>query len=291
MKKQLLKMDEVKTLLSQYLTQNLILVGILIAFFTWAACSSTGDGDKDEADSTDNAADSAQVISPPPKADAQPNTLTEEEKTEGWSLLFDGKTTNGWRGAYKDSFPQKGWLVEDGKLIVRASGGAESEYGGDIVTENEYSSFELKVDFKLTEGANSGIKYFVTEAENNKGSAIGLEYQILDDEKHPDAKKGKNGNRTVASLYDLIPAKDKEVNPIGQWNHAHLIVNGAHVEHWLNGKKVLEYERGSDEYRALVAESKYKVWENFGEAPKGHILLQDHGDRVEFQNIKIKVLE
>ena len=165
-----------------------------------------------------------------------PNTLTEKELKEGWKLLFDGKSTNGWRGAYRDTFPEKGWTVREGMLIVEASGGGEAANGGDIVTVDEYSSFELIVDFKLTEGANSGIKYFVTERQKKSpGSAIGLEYQLLDDARHPDAKLGINGNRTLASLYDLFPANDKHPNPIGAWNTARIVVKGMHVEHWLNG--------------------------------------------------------
>lgn len=221
------------------------------------------------------------------------NTLTAQEKREGWVLLFDGSSTDKWRGAHKDHFPQAGWKIEDGNLIVMESGGAESQHGGDIVTKEEYDNFHLALDFKLTEGANSGIKYFVTEAYDSKASAIGLEYQILDDERHPDAKKGNNGKgtRTVASLYDLIAAdSEKKVNPIGSWNHAEIIVQGNHVEHWLNGEKVLSYERGSDHYKELVKNSKYDKYKDFGLADQGHILLQDHGNRVYYKNIKIKPL-
>jgi hypothetical protein len=220
------------------------------------------------------------------------NELTPAEKEEGWKLLFDGKTTTGWRGAQKDKFPESGWLVEkDSSLTVQSSAGEESKAGGDIVTLNEYSDFELMVDVRLTPGANSGIKYYVTENEKTAGSAIGLEYQILDDNLHPDAGQGRNGNRTMASLYDLIPAsQDKYVCQVGQWNMARIISKDNNVEHWLNGSKVLEYERGSEDFKKLVAISKYKIWKNFGEAEKGHILLQEHGNQVSFRNIKIREL-
>jgi hypothetical protein len=225
-----------------------------------------------------------------------PNTLTDKEKKDGWKLLFDGKTTNGWRGAYKDKFPEKGWNIADGLLTIQQSDGSESQSFGDIVTTGEYTDFDLTFDFKLTEGANSGLKYFVVEhSPKPKGSAFGLEFQVLDDDKHPDAKLGRNGNRTVGSLYDLIPAKNKKANPIGQWNTGRVLSKGKHVEHWLNGTKVVDYERGSEKFRELVALSKYKTPEynangRFGEAPKGHILLQDHGNKVSYRNIKIKTL-
>lgn len=220
-----------------------------------------------------------------------PNDLSPQEKMNGYSLLWDGKTTTGWRGAYKEKFPEHGWEIKEGELSVLKSSGAESTNGGDIVTQKKFSVFELKFDFKLTDGANSGVKYFVTEAENNKGSAIGLEFQILDDEKHPDAKLGLNGNRTLASLYDLITS-DKKQNArkkIGEWNQGIIrVYPNNKVEHWLNGYKMVEYVRGSAAFKSAVAISKYKVWENFGMGKEGSILLQDHGDNVSFRSIKIK---
>lgn len=228
------------------------------------------------------------------------NQLTNREIREGWKLLWDGKTTNGWRGAKIDKFPENGWQINDGELVVEENGGHESTNGGDIVTIKKYKDFILEVDFKFVKGANSGIKYFVdTELNMGKGSSIGCEYQILDDKEHPDAKAGVAGNRTLASLYDLITAdpklhapdqgNNKRVNHYG-WNRARIVVKDKKVEHYLNGIKVVEYERRTQMWKALVAYSKYSVWPNFGEAEKGHILLQDHGNEVSFKNIKIKEL-
>jgi hypothetical protein len=223
-----------------------------------------------------------------------PNSLTAYEKKNGWKLLFDGKTSNGWTGAYKDAFPSKGWHIQNGAMNVEASTGGEATNGGDIVTKEKYKAFDLSFEFKMTPGANSGVKYFVTLSEGNKGSAIGLEYQVLDDSLHPDAKLGREGNRTLASLYDLIKANkpSTSLRPIGEWNIGRIIVfPNNHAEHYLNGVKVLEYERGSQTYRDLVAISKYKIWDHFGEAPEGRILLQDHGHEVSFRSIKIRKLK
>ena len=214
------------------------------------------------------------------------NSLSAKEKNEGWQLLFGGKTMNGWRDAYKDSLPKGSWKIEAGVLHVLPKKEGDTISRGDIVTQKLYSSFELLVDFKMTEGTNSGIKYFV----DNR--ALGLEYQIIDDERHPDAKQGKNGNRTVSSLYDLIPAIiTKHIKPMGEWNTASIISNGQHVEHWLNGILVLQYERGSDAFKALINDSKYKPIAGFGLGDAGRILLQDHGDEVYFKNIKIRELK
>ena len=230
---------------------------------------------------------------------AEQNTLTAEERAAGWRLLWDGKTTDGWRSAKAETFPTNGWVIKDGVLTVLATDGKEAAGPGDIITCERFSEFELVADFKITPGANSGIKYFVqpnldpitgTGAKAATGSAIGCEYQILDDARHPDAKMGRDGNRTLGSLYDLIPAAaDKKPNPIGEWNTARIVVQGNHIEHWLNGAKVVEYDRSLHEFRDLVAQSKYKTIPGFGEWPDGHILLQEHGNEVSFRNIKIRV--
>jgi len=221
------------------------------------------------------------------------NTLTKTEKEAGWKLLWDGESATGWKSSRGESFPANGWEIKNGILSVLESDGAESSRGGDIVTTENFSNFELMVDFKLNPGANSGIKYFVDRSINKQmGSAIGLEYQLLDDNIHPDAKLGRvEGIRTLASLYDLKMAVNKTPNYIGEWNHARIISNKNHVEHWLNGVKVLEYERGSEEYRKLVSESKYAGIPGFGEITEGPILLQDHGNKVSFRNIKIRVIK
>jgi hypothetical protein len=226
-----------------------------------------------------------------PAVNAIPNTISPAEADDGWKLLWDGKTTDGWRGAKRDDFPPHGWRMEDGILKVLKSGGGESANGGDIVTTKKYKDFVLSVDFKITPNANSGIKYFVDPGLNRgEGSAIGCEFQILDDERHPDAKLGVKGNRTAGSLYDLIPAIASKKFNIQEFNTATIVVRGSRVEHWLNGVKVVEYERNSQMWNALVAYSKYKDWPDFGNAAEWHILLQDHGDEVWFRNIKIKEL-
>jgi hypothetical protein len=221
------------------------------------------------------------------------NTLTPRERADGWRLLFDGKTTNGWRSARGGGFPTTGWAVQDGTIAVTETGGEESGNGGDIVTTRTYSDFELSVDFKTSPGANSGIMYLVNlnlmPWKNGQGSPIGFEYQVLDDALHPDAKRGRNGDRTVASLYDMIPpAADKPIKPVGEWNTARIVMHGQHGEHWLNGVKVLEYDRDSAKFKAIFADSKYHAFPGYDQAASGYILLQDHGFPVWFRNIKIR---
>ena len=204
---------------------------------------------------------------------------------EGFVKLFDGKTFAGWRRRSKAEPPKKGWVIKDGTLTIldKAKGGG----GGDIITEKMYSDFILKLEFQLTKNANSGIKYLF---DPKKFGGTTLEYQVLDPG-HPDAKHGRDGNRTVASLYDMFPANaEKLLKPLGEWNEAKLVVKGMHVEHWLNGKKVLEFDRDSDEFKATFEKSKYKKHTGWGSQTKGHILLQDHTDHVSYRNILIKEL-
>ena len=210
------------------------------------------------------------------------------EDAHQWIALFDGSNVDAWREINSDDFPQTCWVVDDGMLVFDPGRNCP----GDIITRQEYGSFILELEFKLSKRANSGIKYFVVEELSKGRGGLGLEYQILDDANHPDAANGRDGNRTLASLYDLKAASvDKPVKPIGEWNKVRIVSDGMHVEHWLNGDKVLEYERGGEEYMNLLAISKYRKMQDFGLAEAGHIVLQNHGDKVWFRGIRIRLLD
>lgn len=209
------------------------------------------------------------------------NTLTPSEKTDGWKLLFNGKSTEGWVALGKDAFPEKGWTIQDGVLHHQKGGG-----GGDIVTSKYFTNFELSFEWKIAEAGNSGVKYNLADPNKN----VGFEYQMLDDAKHPDGVKNGTLHQT-ASLYDLVePASDRKVNPVGAWNQSRILVQGNHVEHWINQTKSVTFEIGSPDMTARIAGSKYKKVAGFGEKKASPILLQDHGDSVDFRNVKIREL-
>ena len=220
------------------------------------------------------------------------NRLTGAEKAAGWRLLFDGKAFDGWRGFHSDKVPA-GWAIEDGCIKKVPAQGELGQAGGDLITVDQFDNFEFSIEWKLSKGTNSGIKYLISESLPPTGrSGVSFEYQVLDDENHPDAKAGIAGNRTAGSLYDLIPAnKDKKLNPVGEFNLTRIVVKGNHIEHWLNDVKVLEFERGGEKLKQHIAESKFKNTNGFGETSRGHILLQDHGDAVWYRNIKIRALK
>ena len=212
----------------------------------------------------------------------KPNILTKKEKKQGWVLLFDGETSNGWTKSNGQPFPEKGWEIKDGILTV-----LEGQKGGDIVTVDEYSDFDFSVDFRMSPTCNSGIKYFFTNYP--KGGNLGMEYQLLDD---VGASDNKLANHLCGSLYDIFPPNEtiKKVNILGEWNTARIVCKGQHVEHWLNGIKILEFDRGSEAYLAAVAKSKYKTEPVFGMVEKGRILLQEHQHETSFRNIKLRKL-
>ena len=211
-----------------------------------------------------------------------PNTLTARERADGWKLLFDGKTGRGWHRLGGKGLPDK-WKVIDGALVVSPKNG---KTGGYVLTDDDFGSFELAFDWKVTPGANSGVMYRVAEEKPDPG-LTGPEYQVLDNKRHPD---GRSKLTSAASCYALYPPSEDATKPIGEWNRGRIVVRGSKVEHWLNGKKVVQYELGSSDWSARVAKSKFKEWKKFGTLKKGKIDLQDHGDEVAFRSIKVRRL-
>ena len=212
------------------------------------------------------------------------NALTAAEKKDGWTLLFDGAKLDGWRAYKKTDAAGTRWKVEDGTLALPAET-APGTRAGDIISKDTFEQFDLSWDWKVASGGNSGLKYFILE---DRDSAIGHEYQLIDDARHADAKIGPH--RQTAAFYDVLPAADRPMKPAGEWNTSRVVVRGQTVEHWLNGKKVLQYELNSPALNAAIEKSKFKGIERFGKRQNGHILLQDHGDQVWFRNIKIRRL-
>ncbi|MEI6870820.1 MAG: DUF1080 domain-containing protein [Verrucomicrobiota bacterium] len=209
-----------------------------------------------------------------------PNQLTSQEIKDGWKLLFDGTSSNGWRGLATESFPDKGWRVVDGTLRHEKAGG-----GGDIVTTQDHLNFELSWEWKIGEAGNSGVKYNLPDPKK----AVGFEFQMLDDQKHPDAARGTI--HQTGALYDLIePDPSRKARPAGEWNQSRLLVDGTHVEQWLNGAMTLSFEIGSPALLERVAKSKYAKVNGFGVKTASPILLQDHGDEVVFRDLKIRDL-
>ncbi len=205
-----------------------------------------------------------------------------QTKTKNDLSLFDGKTLNGWRNAQRDTLPDKAWYVQNSELIFDPAKG----HGGDIITTRSFKSFDLSVQFKISEGGNSGIKYFLLP-----NTSLGCEYQVIDDSRHSDANLGIKGNRKTGALYDIIAADaNKPFKPAGEWNTARIVVKGNHVQHWLNGVKILEYERGSEAFKQAIAKSKFSTTKGFAEASSSPVLLQAHGDKVSYRNINIKEL-
>lgn len=228
---------------------------------------------------------------------AAPNTLTEAESKEGWELLFDGKTFNGWRGIGLENIPEGHWKIEDGSIKKIASGDVptiadgQPLKGGDLMTDKTFNNFELKFEWKISEGGNSGVKYNVIEEvsiKNGSTSALGYEYQVLDDDKHSD---NLNPTHRSGSLYDMIEAKGKVLKPVGEFNTARIVFNENHLEHWLNGEKVVEMNTNTPEFEDLFKKSKYHNHTDFTLHKDAHIILQDHGNDCWYRNIKIKVLK
>ena len=218
------------------------------------------------------------------------NSLTPEEEAAGWQILFDGESTDGWRGWNQDAFPETGWMVVDGDLVVFASDGSEAGLGGDIVSEGVFGDFELVFDFNVSPVGNSGVFYRVVEAEGHDMWHVAPEYQVLDDTAYIEMGTMDMYTHLTGDNYDLHPSSVTASNPIGEWNHGRIVVDGAHVEHWLNGVMTVSYELWSPEWEELVAGSKFAPYPQYARAVEGRIGIQDHGHEIRYRNIKIRPL-
>jgi hypothetical protein len=218
-----------------------------------------------------------------PDAKSKAPDTTRAAANGAWTPLFDGKSLAGWRGYKKPDASETRWKVENGMLTLPSNDGKDTRGARDIISTGTYDNFDLRWEWKAAQGANSGVKYFVLE---DQPSAIGHEYQLIDDERHADAKIGPH--RQTAAFYDVLQAHDRPIKPAGEWNTSEVRAHGNHVEHWLNGKKVLEYELDSPALREAVAKSKFKDIARFGKSQNGHILLQDHGDQIWFRKVEIR---
>ncbi|MBI9038323.1 MAG: DUF1080 domain-containing protein [Bacteroidales bacterium] len=224
------------------------------------------------------------------KAKAEINKLSQAEINDGWVLLFDGESNKGFRGYNKEAFPEKGWEIIDGTLHCIGSGKGEAGGGGgDIIIDKKYKNFELSLEWKISEGGNSGIFYLAQEVKGQPIYKSSPEMQVLDNAKHLDARLGKDGNRQAGALYDLIPAVPQNAKKAGEWNQVKILVYNGTVVHWMNGENVLEYHLWTADWKEMCANSKFKDWDDFiNTAEEGYIGLQDHGDDVWYRNIKIK---
>jgi hypothetical protein len=250
----------------------LLTAGVFAAFFTVSCQQQQG--------SSEGSSDTTAI------SEAQ-----QESQDEDWIVLFDGQSVDNWRGYKMDSFPSQGWAIEDNALKCIGSGQGEAGgAGGDIITRDMYEDFELEFEWKISEGGNSGVFYMAREIENEPIWKSAPEYQVLDNEKHPDAKLGKEGNRQAASLYDLIPAKPQNAKTPGEWNSGKILKYQGTVAHYLNDEVVLEYHLGTDDWKEMVQNSKFAEFEPFAQYSEGHIGLQDHGNDVWYRNIRIKEL-
>lgn len=212
------------------------------------------------------------------------DTAAQPAASGTWTTLFDGTSADHWRGYKKPDMTGLRWVVKDGCLALPPSDGSDTKGARDIITRKQFGDFELTWEWKVAPGSNSGVKYFVVE---DGDAAIGHEYQIIDDDKHADAKL-REGRRSTAAFYDVLPASNVKAKPIGEFNQSRIVAKGNQVEHWLNGVKVLEYTLDTDALRAKIADSKFKDRVGFDKHLRGHILLQDHGDQVCYRNIKIR---